>query len=381
VRRVVFAGGGTGGHLYPALALADALRAEAPDVSVHFVGARRGVEARVLPQKGLPHTLLPIEPVSRAHPLRNWRVLPALARSVGAVARLFGTFRPQLVVGTGGYASAPACMWALLRHIPFALQEQNAWPGATTRLLARRARQVHLGFPEAERHLRFGRTTRVFALGNPIRRSDASGDRSAAREHRGLAPDAVAVLVVGGSQGSRALNETLLGALEATAAGELPVLPEGAQLLWATGPAHFDAVHARLGPLALGNRVIAVPYIDDMEGTLEAVDLAVSRAGAMTTAELLAAGVPALLVPLPTAAADHQTRNAEALAAAGAAVCVHESELTPDRLWTELLALIGDGARREHMVERARERARPEAARDIARALLTLLPADARRAS
>ncbi|MGD8278628.1 MAG: undecaprenyldiphospho-muramoylpentapeptide beta-N-acetylglucosaminyltransferase [Gemmatimonadota bacterium] len=379
--RVVFAGGGTGGHLYPALALAEALRVEAPDVSVHFVGARRGVEARVLPQKGLPFTLLPIEPVSRAHPLRNWRVLPALARSVGAVARLFGSFRPQLVVGTGGYASAPACLWAVVRRIPLALQEQNAWPGATTRLLARRARQVHLGFPEAERHLRIGPATRVFALGNPIRRSDGAPDRAAARERHGLRTGAVAALVVGGSQGSLALNETLIGALEATSAGTLPPLPDTAQLLWATGPSHIEVVRARLAPLGFGPRVVAVPYIDDMESALQAVDLALSRAGAMTTAELLAAGVPALLVPLPTAAADHQTRNAEALAEAGAAVCVPESALTPERLWTELVALIGDGARRERMAASARERARPDAARDIARALLTLLPADARGVS
>jgi UDP-N-acetylglucosamine--N-acetylmuramyl-(pentapeptide) pyrophosphoryl-undecaprenol N-acetylglucosamine transferase len=378
---VVFAGGGTGGHLYPALALADALRAEAPDVAVHFVGARRGVEARVLPQKGLPFTLLPIEPLSRAHLARNWRVLPALARSVAAVARLFRAFRPQLVVGTGGYASAPACIWAVVRRIPVALQEQNAWPGATTRLLARRAKQVHLGFPEAERHLRTGRDTRVFAFGNPIRRSEGSAGGAQARERWNLRPDAVGVLVVGGSQGSRALNEALLGALEASAAGTLPALPDRVQLLWATGPSHIDAVRARLAPLAHGDRVRPIPYIDDMETALQAVDLAVSRAGAMMTAELLAAGVPALLVPLPTAAADHQTRNAEALAEAGAAVCLHESELTPARLWNELTALAGSHALRERMSASARERARPDAARDIARALLTLLPADPRRAS
>jgi UDP-N-acetylglucosamine--N-acetylmuramyl-(pentapeptide) pyrophosphoryl-undecaprenol N-acetylglucosamine transferase len=371
----VFAGGGTGGHLYPALALADALRAEAPDVAVHFVGAERGVEARVLPQKGQPFTLLPSEPISRSHPLRNWRVAPALVRSLSAVARLFRVFAPQLVVGTGGYASAPACLWAMLRRIPVALQEQNAWPGATTRLLARRARQIHLGFPEAERHLRTGRRTQVFAHGNPIRPPARASERAAARARWSLEADCVAALVVGGSQGSRALNDRLLGAVEAIAAGTAPPPPANLRLLWATGPAQFDAVRACLAPLADAAWVRPVPYIDDMETALAAVDLAVSRAGAMMTAELLAWGLPALLVPLPTAAADHQARNAEALAEAGAAICLREQGLTSAMLWAELLALVTDDERRNRMAARARERARPEAARAIARDLLTLLPA------
>lgn len=375
MRRVVLAGGGTGGHLYPAIALAEALRAEAPDVAVHFVGAQRGVEARVLPQRGLPHTLLPSQPLSRAHPLRNWRVAPALARSMAAVSRLFRAFAPQLVVGTGGYASAPACLWAILRRIPVALQEQNAWPGATTRLLARRARQIHLGFPEAERHLRTGPRTRVFAHGNPIRPPSPAIGRPAARERWTLEPDCVAVLVVGGSQGSRAINERLLSALEASATGAGASPPSNLRLLWATGPAHFEAVRARLAPLGVDAWVRLVPYIDDMETALAAVDLAVSRAGAMTTAELLAWGLPALLIPLPTAAADHQARNAEALADAGAAVCLREQGLTPAALWDELVALASDDARRQDMAARARERARPDAARNIARDLLTLLPA------
>jgi UDP-N-acetylglucosamine--N-acetylmuramyl-(pentapeptide) pyrophosphoryl-undecaprenol N-acetylglucosamine transferase len=153
------------------------------------------------------------------------------------------------------------------------------------------------------------------------------------------------------------------------------------RLLWATGAAHIDAVRARIAPLGVEGWVEAVAYIDEMETALPAVDLALSRAGAMMTAELLAWGLPAVLVPLPTAAADHQTRNAEELAAAGAAICLREAELTPARLWTELTALVADDARRTAGAVRARERARPDAARDIARALLTLLPADARRAS
>ncbi len=370
--RVLFAGGGTGGHLYPALALASAMRARGGEVQVHFVGARRGIEARVLPERGEAHTLLPVQPVHRGRLLRNWRVLPALARSMTGIARLFRHFRPQLVVGTGGYAAAPACLWAVVSGVPMAVQEQNSWPGATTRLLARWARQVHLGFPEASEHLRPGRRTRVFAHGNPIQSPAADADAAQCRARLGLRADATVVLVVGGSQGSRALNEALSGALAAVAAGTL-ARPAGLEVYWATGPTHLEAVRARLDTAVRG-WVHTAGYIDDMPTALAAADLALSRAGAMATAELMAWGIPALLVPLPTAAADHQTHNAMALAAAGAALCLHEPALTPAGLWEAVAALANDPARRRAMADAARGRARPDAARAIAHDLSTLLP-------
>ncbi|HEX7119108.1 MAG TPA: undecaprenyldiphospho-muramoylpentapeptide beta-N-acetylglucosaminyltransferase [Longimicrobiales bacterium] len=371
--RVLFAGGGTGGHLYPALALAAAMRAARPDVEAHFVGARRGIEARVLPAAGEAHTLLPLEPIRRDRIWRNWRLLPSMGRSAAGLGRLFRTLRPCLVVGTGGYASGPACAWALLRGVPLAVQEQNSYPGLVTRWLSRWARQVHLGFPEARRYLRPGPRTEVYALGNPIRPPDPTLDRAACRRHFGLAPDGVVGLVVGGSQGARAVNEALAGALEAVAGGALDGRPAGLQLLWATGAAHVDAVRERLAPLGVDGWVKVVGYIEEMPKALAAADFALSRAGAMATAELMAWGVPALLVPLPTAAADHQTHNARALAEAGAAVCVAEAELSPERLWRELRRIAEEGEVREAMAARARERARPDAAREIAERMLSLV--------
>ncbi len=371
--RVLFAGGGTGGHLYPALALAAALQAERPDVEVHFVGARRGIEARVLPAEGRPHTLLPLEPIRRDRVWRNWRLAPSLASSARGLGRLFRTFRPRLVVGTGGYASGPACAWALWKGVPLAVQEQNSYPGLVTRGLSRWARQVHLGFPEARRHLRPGPRTEVFALGNPIRPPDPTLEAAGCRRRFGLDACGVVGLVVGGSQGARAINEALAGALEAVAAGSLEPRPAGFQLLWATGPAHEAAIRRRLAPLGLDGWVRVVGYIEEMPKALAAADFALSRAGAMATAELMAWGVPAVLVPLPTAAADHQTHNARALAEAGAAVRVPEAELSPGRLWTELRRIAGGVGLREEMAARARERARPDAARQIAAHLLTLV--------
>jgi UDP-N-acetylglucosamine--N-acetylmuramyl-(pentapeptide) pyrophosphoryl-undecaprenol N-acetylglucosamine transferase len=385
--RVIFAGGGTGGHLYPALNIAAAMRAERPGLETVFVGARRGVEARILPEQGVDYRLLPLQPIHRTRVWRNWRLLPSLLGSAFGLARLTARGRPALVVGTGGYASGPACGWAVLTGIPVALQEQNAFPGLATRWLSRFARQVHLGYPEAREHLQPGKRTEVHDHGNPITPPERDPDRDEARRFFGLRPDSTVLLVVGGSQGSRAINQALLGALERVTGPETDDTgraawrvadgrrPDSLEILWATGPKHIDPIRTRLEAAGVTDWVHAVGYIDAMPNALAAADLAVSRAGAMGTAELLAWGVPSILVPLPTSAADHQAHNARALEEAGAAIAVPEKELTPGRLWSEIGELTGDADRRSRMSHRALERARPDAARRIAGDLLRLVEA------
>jgi UDP-N-acetylglucosamine--N-acetylmuramyl-(pentapeptide) pyrophosphoryl-undecaprenol N-acetylglucosamine transferase len=370
--RVLFAGGGTGGHLYPALALAAALQRREPRTEVFFVGARRGVEARVLPERGVPHELLPFEPIRRSRVWENWRLVPSMVGSMTGLARVFRSFRPDLVVGTGGYASGPAVAWALLKGVPAALQEQNSYPGVTTRWLAGRVRQIHLAFPEARRYLKPGAHTEVFELGNPIQPPDPSLDRREARERFGLGGGTV-VLVVGGSQGARTVNESLLADLRGAVEGRLAPPPDGLEILWATGPAHYERIAAHLEELGMTDWVHAHAYIQDMPRALAAADLAVSRAGAMALAELCAWGLPGILVPLPTAAANHQYHNAIALRDAGAARVVAENELTPGRLWSELVELAGAPEERERLAERALERGRPAAADEIAARLSKLL--------
>ena len=370
--RVVFAGGGTGGHLYPALALGDAIREARPDARVSYIGAQRGIEARVLPEKGVEHRLLPLEPLRRDKVWQNWRLVVSLARSLSALRAQFRADRPDLVVCTGGYASGPAGFAALAQRIPVAVQEQNSYPGLVIRLLAGRARQVHLGFPEAAKHLKPGAHTEIASYGNPIRPPQPI-DRAAARREFGLSEDAIVLLVVGGSQGAKAMNDALMGALERVASGALPVPPR-LEILWATGPAHLEAIQQRLAAAPSRVPVHARGYIDDMPRALAATDLALTRAGAMMTAELQAWGVPMLLVPLPTAAADHQTHNAVALAEAGAGVNLPQPTLTPESLWNEVVTLVSDDARRAQMGRIARERGRPDAARAIAAKLLELVP-------
>jgi UDP-N-acetylglucosamine--N-acetylmuramyl-(pentapeptide) pyrophosphoryl-undecaprenol N-acetylglucosamine transferase len=298
-------------------------------------------------------------------------VLPRLGVSLLHVADLFQELRPEAVVVTGGYAGGPAGIGAGLAGIPLVLQEGNAVPGVTTRLLSRWARQVHVAFPEASDHLPAAVRSRVIVSGNPVR-TPPRLTREEARRAFDLPADALVVLVSGGSQGAAALNRVLLEAVEAVAAGAAD-RPPGLRLLWSTGPRHHREVTDRLKTLGEPHWVLALPYIDDMLVALAGADLAVSRAGAISTAELLNQGLPAILVPLPTAAADHQRRNAEALAAAGAALLAPEESLTGEALWVQVLGLAGDSARRDAMSTAARDRARPKAAAEIATAVTRLM--------
>lgn len=360
--RIVIAGGGTGGHLMPALAIAAALRGLGPDLEPVLVGARRGVEATLLPRRPFRFHLLSAEPLYRREWWRNARWVVAPWRLVVECRRVLTAERPAVVVGTGGYAAAPMLLAAVGAGVPIVLQEQNALPGLTTRWFARWARQVHLGFPEAERHVRTGARTRVFHFGNPIVPPHGAPTRAAARAALGIAPEARVVLVFGGSQGARPLN-TVVADLANT--GRL----DDVSLCWSTGEGHWEAY----GRYAAPPRRLVRPFWDPMAEAYAAADVAVARAGAMTTAELCAFGLPAVLVPLPSAAADHQTRNAEALAAAGAALHLREARLTAETLLEAVRSILDHPEMASRMRAQALARGRPEAARRIAEAVMAVM--------
>jgi UDP-N-acetylglucosamine--N-acetylmuramyl-(pentapeptide) pyrophosphoryl-undecaprenol N-acetylglucosamine transferase len=367
---VVFSGGGTGGHLYPALAVADALREERPDVRTVFVGAQRGIEARVLPERGEEHLLLPVQGVDRAHPLRSWRALTGLALALSRVGRLFSDLRPEAVVVTGGYAGAPAGITAGMTGVPLVLQEQNSVPGAVTKLLTRWATSIHVAFPDVIDRLPVGRE-RTRVSGNPVRPVSSRG-REVARAALGIPSHAPLVLVAGGSQGSLALNRVVSEAVRGVSGGSLE-RPGELHVLWSTGPKHIDAVSSLLTECESPGWVHAVAYIDDMPSALAAADVAVCRAGAMSTAELLNQGLPSILVPFPYAAADHQMHNARSLERAGVAVVAPESELTGASLWSDIAGLLSSPDRLESMRHAALSLARPDAAREIARDVVSLI--------
>lgn len=367
---VVFSGGGTGGHLYPALAIADALRVLRPDVRVVFVGAERGLEARVLPERGEEHLLLPVQGIDRSALLGNWRAFTGLAVGLVRVLRLFSRIRPEVVVVTGGYAGAAAGIVAGLTGVPLVLQEQNSVPGAVTMLLTRFAARVHVAFPEAVDRLPAA-SARCVVSGNPVR-SRSPKTRAEARAAFGIPEDATLALVTGGSQGSLGLNRGVTAYVEGVCRGDIERVPE-LHLLWATGRQHLEGVAEALQAAGAPGWVHALPYIEDVPAALVAADFALSRAGAMTTAELLNQGVPAILVPLPTAAANHQMHNARALEAAGAATVLPEDELTDDRLARALSELAVRRDLRADMSARALERARPHATVTIAADVAKLL--------
>ncbi len=362
--RILIAGGGTGGHLIPALVLADVMRELRPDIEPVLVGAERGVEASILPARDRSHRyyLLPVEPIYRRALWKNFKWLGALGRVMRQCRRIITTERPALAVGTGGYAAGPILFVSGLHGVPVALQEQNAFPGITTRLLARRARQIHLGFPEAARALRPGRHTEVLTLGNPIVSPVDRTDAPAGRRALGIPDDIPVCFVMGGSQGAFTINEAVSQLLDQDRL-------DGAALLWSTGHGMWDRYRRYDAPPLRHVR----PFWDPVAEAYAASDLVVARSGAMTTAELSAWGLPSILIPLPTAAADHQTKNAAALAAAGAAVCIPETQLGSAALADRIEGMLAARATLATMSQAAARRGRPDAAHRIVEALLRLV--------
>jgi UDP-N-acetylglucosamine--N-acetylmuramyl-(pentapeptide) pyrophosphoryl-undecaprenol N-acetylglucosamine transferase len=359
---VVFARGGTGGHLYPGLAIARALVRLDPRVRPYFVGAERGVERDVLPSAGFPYTLLDLHPLYRSRPWRNWRTLLGTATAWRDMSRLGRELRPAVVVGTGGYASGVALAWAWRHAVPVVQHIGDSHPGLTARIFARTSREIYLGFPEARSKLpQRGHVYRD--TGNPIDPPpDIRPEPVAARAKWGFPASARVLLVFGGSQGARALNH-------AVAAWVQHGLPPSLCVIWATGRAHYDAYRQ------LDRADVRVaPYLAPIADAYAASDLAFVRGGMMGTAELCAWGVPMIICPLPTAARDHQTENARALERAGAALVLPQRELTAERLEAIVRGLLDDPARLESLRRGAVGRARPNAATEIAEAILKLVP-------
>ena len=361
--RVLVMAGGTGGHVFPALAVAEALRAR--QLEVVWMGTRHGLEARVVPQAGIPVEWITIGGL-RGKDLATRLAAPfKVGMAVFQALRIMWRVQPAVVLGMGGYASGPGGLAAWLTRRPLVIHEQNAIAGTTNRLLSRLAQRVLAAFPGA-----FLGGVPVEVVGNPVRASIAAlpppDERLAGREGRPR------LLVMGGSQGARALNEAVPEAL-----ARIPeaLRPEVRHQAGRTTLEQARDAYARCGVEAE-----VVEFIDDMAAAYGWADLALCRAGALTGSELAAAGLPAVLVPFPAAVDDHQTLNGGYLVAAGGAVLVPEKQLGPERLARVLAGLLGDRGRRLDMARRARRAARPEALAAIERALLEAggLPGEAR---
>jgi UDP-N-acetylglucosamine--N-acetylmuramyl-(pentapeptide) pyrophosphoryl-undecaprenol N-acetylglucosamine transferase len=356
---VVIAGGGTGGHLYPGIAVARELLRRVPEAIVTFAGTARGIEARVVPKEGFTLDVIRSAGLKGTSPL-------ALARGLGLLPlggfdawRMLSRRRPALVIGVGGYSSGPVVLAAAARGIRTMLLEQNATPGLTNRLLAHVVDAAAVTFESTVPY--FG--AKALVSGNPVRPEFLVADADAGRSDEDRP---VHVLIFGGSQGAHAINVAMMAAAPLLAAHQ-----EGLAITHQTGSADLEPVREAYRRAGLQARV--EPFLYEMAREIRQAALVVCRAGATTLAELTAAGRPAVLIPLPTAADDHQRRNAEILAHAGAAELLAQRDLTGERLAARILALAGDAARRVEMGERARGFARPDAAQAIVDRALELV--------
>lgn len=356
----VIAGGGTGGHAVPALAIARALvESGHPRESIHFVGSTRGIERRMVPEAGFTITLLPGRGIARRLTLDNIGAVTGLLRAFVGAAALLRRLRPGVVVAVGGYASVACVAAAVLMRIPIVVAEQNAAPGVANRLAGRFARACAVSFPGTP-------LPRAVVTGNPVRQEIVSVDRterghSLSKQQLGIPPGRTLIAVAGGSLGARRINDATLGL------ASLWHDRNDVAIRHVVGDRDYESVVAAAPALGPGGLVYQqVRFEDRMDLLLSAADVTVQRAGASTAAELSVAGVPSLLVPLPGAPGDHQTLNARRLAEAGAAVVVPDAELDAPRLASELDRLVSDPARLGSMAEAAKALGRPAAAAAVA---------------
>lgn len=343
--RAILAGGGTGGHVIPALAIAQELQ-QTYHAEVLFIGTARGIENRLVPAAGFPLKLVQVGALKNVSLTTRFKTLFDLPRAVIDAGRMLREFRADVVIGVGGYASGPAMLAAVLRRIPTLAFEPNVVPGFANRIVARLVSAAAVHFKETAKYFRHAEITGV-----PVRQ--AFFEMTAAPH-----PEPT-LLVFGGSQGAHAINQVVMQAVP----GLLARTP-GLHIVHQTGERDYNDAAAAYREL--GGRVEVFKFIDDMPGFFARADLLLCRSGASTVAEITAAGKPAIFVPFPRAADDHQKRNAEALERAGAAVMLEETKLTSQTLVEGVTGLLGDGAKLQAMGDAARSLSHPDAARDIA---------------
>ncbi len=354
--RVVIAGGGTGGHLYPGIAIAREILARRPDATVSFAGTARGIEARVIPREGFALDLLRSAGLKGRSPIAAVRGLALLPMSAWDAWRILSRRRPDVVIGVGGYSSGPVVLLAAVRRTPTLLAEQNAVPGLTNRLLSWFVSAAAVTFDSTVSF--FGR--RGFVAGNPVRPEFLAVDDADERPAGGPPR----VLIFGGSQGAHAINVAMVAAAPRLAAAG------GVDITHQTGERDVELVRSGYRDAGLQARV--EPFLYAMDREMKQADVVVSRAGATTIAELTAAGRAAILIPLPTAADDHQKKNAEVLARGGAAELIEQKDLSGPVLAERVLELAHNAQKRNAMADAARRLARPDAAKVIVDRVLEL---------
>lgn len=353
--RVMIAAGGTGGHVFPAIAIADALRELRPETQVTFVGTKDKLEWHAVPKAGYPIRNIWISGFHRRITAQNLLFPVKLVTSLWQSWRIVGEVKPDVFVSCGGYVAGPAGWVCARRGVPIVIQEQNSFPGVTNRMLAKHAHVIYTAFQQADRWLPTGRTKLV---GNPTRKSLRGMDRNQAFKLMGFEPGRKTLLVIGGSGGARSINEAMarhIGSLH----DEM-----GLQVIWQAGTRYVDAMRAQVKPEQYP-RLILTDFLDNMPAAYAVADLVVSRAGASSCAELMLTGKACVLIPSPNVAGDHQMKNAQALEATGAAAVLPDAE-AHSALADTVAKLITDPAKLESMATNIAALAAPDAAKTIA---------------
>ena len=353
--KIIIAGGGTGGHLFPAIAIGEEIKERIPNAQIHFVGSNFGLEAKVYPVKDLLHTLLPIKGLQRGlsieSVLKNLLLPFRLIKSLLKLRVLFKEFSPQLVIGTGGYASAIPLLMATRQKpsVPIVLQEQNSYPGLTTRWFARQANLICSAFNMDNKNL----NERVILTGNPIRNNIINGNKSLAIKEYCLIENKKTIFVFGGSQGSAFLNESIANIIKSFDYNSI-------QVLWQTGDKEYKKYKKYIN-----DTVKVVPFINDMANAYALSDLVVCRSGALTLSEITICGKPSILIPFADAAGNHQLKNAKTLFDAGAAILLEEKDLTTKKLLIAINQLISNKKQLNKMSIASKSLGKPNATKTI----------------
>ena len=360
--RVIISGGGTGGHIFPAVSIANAIKAMHPDAKILFVGAIGRMEMQRVPAAGYEIKGLPICGFDRKNLLKNVKVLYKIWKSQRMAKKIIKDFRPQVAVGVGGYASGPTLNKAAAMGIPCLIQEQNSYAGVTNKLLAKKAEKICVAYEGMER---FFPAEKIILTGNPVRQAllETTITREDAIRSFGLDPEKKTILLVGGSLGARTINESMLRHLDL-------IKESGLQFIWQTGKYYSAEISERLKGQDLPNLKVT-DFITDMGSAYRAADLVISRAGASSISEFCLIGKPVILVPSPNVAEDHQTKNALALSTRGAAIYIKDAE-APDILLQTAIETVNDADKLKSLSENVLKLALPDSANIIAKEVINL---------
>ncbi|MBQ2746832.1 MAG: undecaprenyldiphospho-muramoylpentapeptide beta-N-acetylglucosaminyltransferase [Firmicutes bacterium] len=353
--KVILTGGGTGGHIYPAIAIADKIKEYNPDAEILFVGTQRGLEKTLVPKNGYPIEFITVSGFNRRNLLKNVKTVKDLAKGNREAKNIVKSFKPDVVIGTGGYVCGPMVRAAAKLGVPTYIHEQNAFPGLTNKLLEKHVKNVFLAFEEGKEY--FKQPEKHIVTGNPVRKVFYEAERMSARKELGIPEDSFVVLSFGGSQGASKINNTVFPLLEMLNG------KENTFLVYATGKFYYDEVNARLKeevPVLCDN-VRVLEYIDNMALYLAAADVVVSRSGALAVTEITVCGRAAILVPSPNVTGNHQYFNAKAIADKGGAILIEEKDFNEEVLIKTVFELMNDKDKVRALEEGSRNAAPPDA--------------------